>query len=170
MMCCPASLQGDQKRVLNVELVVVVSKQPSVGARDWTQTLWRPSETFLTAEPTLQPLTGMFYGLNADLCEYIRISLPLVNTYGTFQDSVTFEDVAVNFTLGEWTMLDSSQKKLYRDVMKETFLNLISIGNNKTTKIPLLGWQQLFLAHLCGCRILKSERTMLWNVTCLVIL
>jgi hypothetical protein len=34
MMCCPASLQGDQKRVLNVELVVVVSKQPSVGARD----------------------------------------------------------------------------------------------------------------------------------------
>ena len=52
---------------------------------------------------------------------------------------MTFEDVAVNFTLGEWALLDSYQKELYRDVMKETFLNLISIGNNKTTKIPLLG-------------------------------
>lgn len=78
---------------------------------------------------------------------------------------MTFEDVAVNFTLGEWTMLDSSQKKLYRDVMKETFLNLISIGNNKTTKIALLGWPQLFLTHLCGCRIVKGERTMEPNVT-----
>ena len=69
----------------------------------------------------------MFYGLNADLCEYIRISLPLVNTYGTFQDSVTFEDVAVNFTLEEWDLLDPSQKQLYTDVMQETFKNLIAL-------------------------------------------
>ncbi|MEJ1269794.1 hypothetical protein NN561_000608 [Cricetulus griseus] len=43
------------------------------------------------------------------------------------KEPVTFEDVAVNFTSGEWALLDSSQKKLYRDVMKETFLNLMSI-------------------------------------------
>ncbi|XP_035301865.1 zinc finger protein 709 isoform X5 [Cricetulus griseus] len=42
-------------------------------------------------------------------------------------EKVAFEDVAVNFTSGEWALLDSFQKKLYRDVMKETFLNLISI-------------------------------------------
>jgi KRAB domain-containing zinc finger protein len=45
---------------------------------------------------------------------------------------VTFEDVAVNFSLGEWALLDSYQKKLYRDVMMETFMNLISIGNNSS--------------------------------------
>ncbi|KAL6038422.1 hypothetical protein STEG23_016128, partial [Scotinomys teguina] len=43
-------------------------------------------------------------------------------------EPVTFDDVSVNFTLEEWALLNSSQKKLYSGVMKETFLNLIFVG------------------------------------------
>jgi KRAB domain-containing zinc finger protein len=43
---------------------------------------------------------------------------------------VTFEDVTVTFSLEEWHLLDGSQKKLYLEVMQETFRNLASIGKD----------------------------------------
>ncbi|ELK30172.1 PREDICTED: zinc finger protein 709 [Myotis davidii] len=63
-------------------------------------------------------------------------SAPVVGFVGRTQgdpghpemDSVAIEDVIVTFTLEEWALLDSSQKKLYRDVMRQTFKNLASIG------------------------------------------
>ena len=41
---------------------------------------------------------------------------------------MTYDDVRVNFTGEEWALLDSSQKKLYKDVMLETYRNLTAIG------------------------------------------
>ncbi|XP_006898412.1 PREDICTED: zinc finger protein ZnFP12-like [Elephantulus edwardii] len=42
------------------------------------------------------------------------------------RDSVLVEDVTIDFTQEEWTLLDFSQRKLYKDVMIEIFKNLCS--------------------------------------------
>ncbi|XP_037653729.1 zinc finger protein 705A-like [Choloepus didactylus] len=43
-------------------------------------------------------------------------------------ESVTFNDVAINFTKEEWAMLDMNQRKMFRDVMLENINHLVFMG------------------------------------------
>ncbi|XP_052599741.1 zinc finger protein 844-like, partial [Peromyscus californicus insignis] len=46
-------------------------------------------------------------------------------------NAVTYNDVHIDITQEEWALMDPSQKNLYKEVMVETYMNLIAIGMKK---------------------------------------
>ncbi|KAM3844374.1 zinc finger protein 75D-like isoform 2-T2 [Vipera latastei] len=81
-------------------------------------------------DPSSANRTAMILGVETSLLSGGKGTVIALPT----QEPITFEDIAVLFSEGEWAMLNFDQKSLYKDVMLENANNMVSLGGGQQTE------------------------------------